>query len=141
MKMNLDLRYVSAAAVITSLLLGVNPDAIGSVGVLVAEFIHFFILCLYGILAVGFTSVLIHKDKLVKTYLDQHSDKVDYDPQNPMESNAVKSLSIIVALNIVVVGTAIYSGWWLTTLIVTWSVLTTIAGFSLFAKIKKKEVK
>jgi hypothetical protein len=137
MKMDLDLRYVSAVAVITSLLLGVNPDPIGSVGVLVAEFIHFFILCFYGIVAVGFTSVI----KLVKTYLDQHSDKVVYDPKNPMESGAAKSLSIIVALNIVVVGTAIYSGWWITTLIVTWSVLTTIAGFSLFAKIKKKEVK
>jgi len=141
MNINFDLRYVSAITLITSLLLTVNPTAIGAVGTFVVESVHFITLCLYAVLAVGFTSLMLNKDKLMQTYLEQHKDKVTYDSKNPMDSKAFSSLVTIVAINLVVVGVAIYSGWWITTVLVTWAVMTTISSFLFISKIKKKEVK
>ena len=140
MKLNFNLSYVSAITLITSLLLAVNPAAIGDIGTFVVESIHFITLCLYAFLAIGLTSVVINKDRFTKSYLDQCNDEIVYDSKNPMDPKAFKVLTTIVSINMAILGIAIYSGWWITTVIVAWTVLTTISVFTFIAKFKKKEV-
>jgi len=140
MKLNFNLSYVSTITLITSLFLFVNPVAIGTVGTFIVESVHFITLCLYAFLAIGLTSVVINKDRFTKSYLDQHNDKIVYDPKNPMDPQAFKVLTTIVSINLAILGIAIYSGWWITTVIVAWTVLTTISLFTFIAKFKKKEV-
>ena len=141
MKLNFNLSYVSAITLIASLLIFVNPVAIGTVGTFIVESVHFITLCLYAFLAIGLTSVVTNKDRFTKEYLDQNNGKVVYDPKNLMDPNALKVLVTILSINLPIIGIAIYSGWWITTIIVTWTVLTTISLFTFIAKFKKKEVK
>lgn len=137
--MSIDIRVISIVCLVTSLLLSVNPEQIGMFGTFVVSSIHFFALFLYGILAVGFTAVLSRSEQFTKAYIEQNKDKVEFDKNNIMESKAFNALSVIVALNALVIGIAIHSGWWFTTIIVTWAVLSTIAAFKIISKIKKKE--
>lgn len=138
MKANLDLRYVAAILLVTSLLLSVNPMALGAIGTAVVNTVHFFSLALMLVVAIGFTAIFAKKDEFIKKMVEK-DDNLRYDENGKIESKAASSLIVISTLCVIVICIAIYSGWWITTGVVAWAMLSIFNAFNILKSIKKKD--